>query len=172
MTMILNQTVQVESQFGIIYTIDEGDDWTTDEALIKANPNWGVSVNPETLFSHREKALTLPSAANNFKTKYLDVWCSAKSAWMDMKAWKACEDPTLDLADFEGQPCVIGLDLAAKNDLVAKMIIFLSKGKVKIKRNTLSLKIFTFLQQRLKNRQTLNTRAGLIEVSYMLRMEQ
>lgn len=123
-TMILNQTVQVESQFGIIYTIDEGDDWTTDEALIKANPNWGVSVNPETLFSHREKALTLPSAANNFKTKYLDVWCSAKSAWMDMKAWKACEDPTHDLADFEGQPCVIGLDLAAKNDIVAKMIIF------------------------------------------------
>ncbi len=123
-TMILNQTVQVESQFGIIYTIDEGDDWTTDEALIKANPNWGVSVNPETLFSHREKALTLPSAANNFKTKYLNVWCSAKSAWMDMQAWKACEDPTLDLSDFEGCPCIIGLDLGAKNDITAKVRIF------------------------------------------------
>ena len=123
-TMILNQMVQVESQFGIIYTIDDGDDWASDEALIKANPNWGVSVNPETLFSHREKALTLPSAANNFKTKYLDVWCSAKSAWMDMQAWKACEDPTLDLADFEGQPCVIGLDLGAKNDITAKVLIF------------------------------------------------
>ena len=123
-TMILNQTVQVESQFGIIYTIDEGDDWTTDEALIKANPNWGVSVNPETLFSHREKALTLPSAANNFKTKYLDIWCSAKSAWMDMQAWKACEDPTLDLSDFEGHPCIIGLDLGAKNDITAKVKIF------------------------------------------------
>ncbi len=123
-TMILNQTVQVESQFGIIYTIDEGDDWTTDEALIKANPNWGVSVNPETLFSHREKALTLPSAANNFKTKYLNVWCSAKSAWMDMQAWKACEDSTLDLSDFEGCPCIIGLDLGAKNDITAKVRIF------------------------------------------------
>ena len=123
-TMILNQTVQVESQFGIIYTIDEGDDWTTDEALIKANPNWGVSVNPETLFSHREKALTLPSAANNFKTKYLNVWCSAKSAWMDMQAWKACEDPALDLSDFEGHPCIIGLDLGAKNDITAKVRIF------------------------------------------------
>ena len=85
-TMILNQTVQVESQFGIIYTIDDDDDWTSDAALIKANPNWGVSVNPETLISHREKALTLPSAVNNFKTKYLDVWCSAKSAWMDMQS--------------------------------------------------------------------------------------
>lgn len=123
-TMILNQTVQVESQFGIIYTIDEDDDWTSDAALIKANPNWGVSVNPETLISHREKALTLPSAVNNFKTKYLDVWCSAKSAWMDMQAWKACEDPTLDITDFEGQPCIIGLDLGAKNDITAKVRLF------------------------------------------------
>lgn len=123
-TMILNQTVQVESQFGIIYTIDDGDDWTSDEALEKANPNWGVSVNPETLFSHREKALTLPSAANNFKTKYLNVWCSAKSAWMDMPAWKAAEDPYLNLDDFEGQPCFIGLDLSAKNDITAKVLIF------------------------------------------------
>lgn len=123
-TMILNQTVQVESQFGIIYTIDDDDDWTSDAALIKANPNWGVSVNPETLISHREKALTLPSAVNNFKTKYLDVWCSAKSAWMDMQAWKACEDPTLDITDFEGQPCIIGLDLGAKNDITAKVRLF------------------------------------------------
>ena len=32
--------------FAIVYTIDEGDDPYTEDALRKANPNWGVSVDP------------------------------------------------------------------------------------------------------------------------------
>ena len=38
-TKLLDQIFEDESQFGIIYGLDEGDDWTTEEALIKANPN-------------------------------------------------------------------------------------------------------------------------------------
>lgn len=123
-TMVLNELVKAEAQFGIIYTVDEDDDWRSDDALIKANPNWGVSVNPETIRDIRLNALNLPSAANNFKTKHLNIWCSAKSAWMDMQAWKVCEDPKLSLDDFEGQPCIIGLDLGAKNDITAKVKLF------------------------------------------------
>lgn len=123
-TMVLNGLVKAEAQFGIIYTVDEDDDWRSDDALIKANPNWGVSVNPETIRDIRLNALNLPSAANNFKTKHLNIWCSAKAAWMDMQAWKVCEDPKLSLDDFEGQPCIIGLDLGAKNDITAKVKLF------------------------------------------------
>lgn len=123
-TMVLNGLVKAEAQFGIIYTIDDDDDWRSDDALIKSNPNWGVSVNPETIRDIRLNALNLPSAANNFKTKHLNIWCSAKAAWMDMQAWKLCEDPKLSLDDFEGQPCIIGLDLGAKNDITAKVKLF------------------------------------------------
>lgn len=120
---VLNRTVTDETQFGVIYTIDEGDDWTTEEALIKANPNWGVSVMPDVVLPLQKKAMTIASAANNFKTKHLDVWCSAGTAWMDMVAWGRC-GKMRDLDDMLGKPCVIGLDLGAKNDLTAKVIVF------------------------------------------------
>lgn len=120
---VLNRTVTDETQFGVIYTIDEGDDWTTEEALIKANPNWGVSVMPDVVLPLQKKAMTIASAANNFKTKHLDVWCSAGTAWMDMVAWGRC-GKMRDLDDMLGKPCVIGLDLGAKNDLTAKVLVF------------------------------------------------
>lgn len=120
---ILNKEAQDESQFGIIYGLDEGDDWTSEEALQKANPNWGVSVRPEIITSLQAKAIARPSAANNFKTKHLDVWCSAASSWMDMPAWNLCWR-SIALSDFEGFDCYMGLDLGAKNDLTAKVLVF------------------------------------------------
>lgn len=120
---ILNKEAQDESQFGIIYGLDEGDDWTSEEALQKANPNWGVSVRPEIITSLQAKAIARLSAANNFKTKHLDVWCSAASSWMDMPAWNLCRR-SIALSDFEGFDCYMGLDLGAKNDLTAKVLVF------------------------------------------------
>ena len=122
-TKVLEKSVVDETQFGIIYGLDEGDDWTTVEALEKANPNWGISVRPEIITSLMKKAIALPSAVNNFKTKHLNIWCSASSAWMDMQAWKAGEI-NVDRSDFEGQPCYIGLDVGAKNDVTAKVLLF------------------------------------------------
>lgn len=123
-TKVLDRTTDDETQFAVIYTIDDGDEWSSMEALEKANPNWGVSVRPEIITSLLKKAMALPSAINNFKTKHLDVWCSALSAWMDMGAWKRCEASGLDRSDFEGHPCFIGLDLGSKSDLTAKTYLF------------------------------------------------
>ncbi len=113
-----------DDQFGIIYTIDKEDDWTSDSALIKANPNWGVSVHPETTKSLRDKAQTVASAVNNFKTKHLDVWCNADAAWMDLTKWNECGDPALEESDFYGQESWLGLDLASKIDLTAAVRLF------------------------------------------------
>lgn len=123
-TKVLSRLADDETQFAIIYTIDDGDDWSSMEALEKANPNWGVSVRPEVITSLLQKAKTLPSAINNFKTKHLDVWCSARSAWLDMRAWKRCETTGLELSDFEGQTCFIGLDIGSKSDLTVKTYLF------------------------------------------------
>jgi phage terminase large subunit-like protein len=116
--------VEDETQFGIIYTIDDDDDWTSEAALIKANPNWGVSVMPDVLTSLQAKAMQMPSAANNFLTKHLNVWVNASIAWMDMRAWDRCADPKLSLDNFAGDPCWIGLDLATRSDIAAKVRVF------------------------------------------------
>lgn len=122
-TKVLEKSVVDETQFGIIYGLDEGDDWTTVEALEKANPNWGISVRPEIITSLMKKAIALPSAVNNFKTKHLNIWCSASSAWMDMPAWDANEVDA-ERSFYEGMPCYIGLDIGAKNDVTAKVLLF------------------------------------------------
>lgn len=121
---VLNEDVVDDAQYGIVYTIDEGDDWTQESVAKKANPNWGVSVMPDVVMGLVAKAMTIPSTQNNIKTKHFDVWCNASSAWLDMEAWKACVDTTMTLEDFEGEPCYIGLDLASKNDITAKVRLF------------------------------------------------
>lgn len=106
-----------EELFGWIFTIDEGDDWTKPEVLVKANPNMGISVYQEYLESQQQKAIRTARFTNIFKTKHLNVWTSAKAGYFNLESWKACEDRTLELEQFEGQQCILGLDLARKLDL-------------------------------------------------------
>lgn len=123
-TKLLDGVFQDDSQFGVIFGLDDGDDWTLEESLIKANPNWGISVRPEVLIPLQAKAMQMPSAVNNFKTKHLNEWVNADTSWMDMRAWDRCEDASLDLESFVGQPCWIGLDLASKTDIAALVLVF------------------------------------------------
>ena len=122
-TKVLDGVIEDDSQFGVIYGLDDDDDWATEDSLKKANPNWGVSVRPEVVLPLMAKALQMASATNNFLTKHLNRWVNADTAWMDMKAWdrSKCE---LTLDDFAGEPCHIGLDLASKVDFAALILVF------------------------------------------------
>ena len=123
-TRLLDGVLDDDSQFGIVYGLDDADDWTLESSLIKANPNWGISVRPEVLAPLQAKAMQMPSAVNNFKTKHLNEWVNADTAWMDMRAWDRCADTALDLDAYAGQPCWIGLDLASKTDIAALLLVF------------------------------------------------
>lgn len=113
-----------ESVWGIIYTIDEGDDPLDEATWRKANPLYGVSVDPNDVQRMADKAKTQAAALNEFLTKRLNVWVNADSAWMNMLAWDACADSTLKEEDFAGEPCIAALDAAFKKDLFAKVKIF------------------------------------------------
>lgn len=127
-TKVLDGVIADDSQFGIIFGLDADDDWATEAALAKANPNWNTSVRPDVLLALQAKAMRLPSAVNNFKTKHLNEWVNADTAWLDMRAWDACADPGLDLDAFAGEPCWIGLDLASKIDIAALVLVFAHPG--------------------------------------------
>ena len=121
---LLGGVLEDHSQFGIIYGLDDDDDWTSEQALIKANPNWGISVRAEVLGPLQAKAMQLPSAVNNFKTKHLNEWVNADTAWMDMRAWDGCADSGLQISQFAGRRCWAGLDLASKTDIAALVLVF------------------------------------------------
>jgi phage terminase large subunit-like protein len=124
-TKILEGVVRDDRIFGIIYTIDDGDDPFDPAVWPKANPNFGVSVMPDDMAAAARKAEAMPSALNNFLTKRLNVWVSGESAWMDMRAWDRCADTELrDLQAHAGAKAWIGLDLAQKKDFAALCVVF------------------------------------------------
>lgn len=121
---VLNRALTDDQRFGIIYKVDDKDDWTSREVWRKANPNYGVSVFPMQLETEYRKARANPAAQNTFLTKHLSMWCNAATAWMDMILWNACADPNLKLEDFKGEECWPGTDLSSKIDITAVMPCF------------------------------------------------
>src|SRR5262245_38726646 len=121
---ILSSTVQDESYFGIIYTRDPDDDPYDEQTWIKANPNYGVSIYPESLRTKAKRAQVMPSAQAAFFTNHLNIWINAAVTWLPAGAWEKCTDPALDLEDFARQECYLGIDLAVRSDIDALMILF------------------------------------------------
>lgn len=121
---MLEGTVPDPELFGVIYTIDEGDDWTSHEALLKANPNLGVSVRQDYLESQQRDAVNNPRKQSSFKMKHLNVWVTAASPYFNLEHWNQLADEGLRRDDFRGVPCFKGLDLASKIDLCADVDVF------------------------------------------------
>lgn len=126
---VLEGTHVDETWFGVIYTVDEGDDWKDQKVWRKANPNMGISAKVEKLISTCTKAIATPSARGNFLTKHLNVWTNAGVAWMDMEAWNKCGDSSLREEDFDGCEATTGMDLAEKHDFAAKVKVIERGGK-------------------------------------------
>jgi phage terminase large subunit-like protein len=126
---VLEGKVQNPELFGLVYTIDEGDDWTSPEALEKANPNMGVSVREDYLVSQQRDAINNPRKQSVFKTKHLNVWVQAASPYFDTDKWKSLTLDGLKIEDFVGEPCWVGLDLASKLDLTSVSVVFQREDK-------------------------------------------
>jgi len=121
---VLEGLVQNDQRFGVIFGIDEGDDWTSEDALIKANPNYGVSVDADFLRQQQRDAQADPRKQNVFKTKHLNVWVQAASPWLNLHNLQKCADASLNLEAFRGEECIVGLDLASKQDIASAVYEF------------------------------------------------
>lgn len=106
-----------------LYTVDDGDDWTDERVLKKANPNYGVSIGADFLLARQRDAMQSASKQAVFRTKHLNEWVGAKNAWLNMLRWKQCL-PRKTLTELEGRPCFIGLDLASKIDIAGNVLVF------------------------------------------------
>lgn len=126
-----------DNVFFIEFALDKGDDWRTEAALRKANPNFDVSVGGDFLKSRQRDAIATPRKAGVFKTKHLNAWVSAREAYFDIEAWRRCIDDriplkpreALELDWLQGRRCILGLDLASKIDIAALEYLFLPIGE-------------------------------------------
>ncbi len=128
-TKILGRVIDDARVFGIIYTIDDGDDPFDPAVWPKANPNFGKSVQADEMAAQARKAEAMPSALNNFLTKRLNVWVSGESPWMDMRAWERCGKEPVSVDGIPpGAKVYMGLDLAQKRDFAALAIAWEKEG--------------------------------------------
>lgn len=120
---LLLGTFEDETHFALIFTCDEDDDWTTEAALRKANPNWGISVNPSLILADQKRAIQDVAFQADFKTKHLNLWVGSVSGFFNVESWTKLARPT-KLEAFAGKAVHIGCDFAAKSDLTVSIQLF------------------------------------------------
>jgi phage terminase large subunit-like protein len=122
-----DNTFEDDTWFGIIFTLDEGDDWRDENVWIKANPNLNVSKYLEDMRMKAKRAGQMAGALNNFLRRELNVWVQGSVKWMNMDKWRECGGniPALQmLKRLRGLTGYGGLDLSSVSDITAFLLVF------------------------------------------------
>jgi len=123
---ILDGVIDDESFFAFIAHADLEDDWLSEATWRKANPHYGMSVNPEDMRALATKAKNMPAAAAAFKQKRLNLWVNSAQPWLSLEGWRKGQSKPAEwtAADLLHEPCWVGIDLASKIDLLAMVFVF------------------------------------------------
>ena len=115
---ILEGVFEDDRYFGVIYGMDKEDDPGQEATWAKANPNYGVSVNPEHMRAEWAKAKRSRPKFGDFKRKHLNIWTSVGEGAIDLDGWRAGRR-AIRREDFAGAGGITGLDLAIRHDMCA-----------------------------------------------------
>jgi len=125
---VLEGIYEDDSWFGIIFTLDDGDDWTDEANWIKPNPNLGVSVSLEDMRRKCKKAEKNPGAQMTFRQKHMNLWVAGTRGWLadplSIIIWNENGSPTMAPEAYRGRECAIGGDLSSVHDLTALVAAF------------------------------------------------
>ncbi|MBX5048110.1 terminase large subunit [Rhizobium lentis] len=110
----------------ILFQLEPGDDWRDEETWPKANPGLPYGFpNIVGLRNKLKEAENSPPARYQFQQLNLNIWQAAsRDPLFDMAVYDAGRDPNFDLADLEGLPCWLGVDLSRSGDLTAIVAAF------------------------------------------------
>jgi phage terminase large subunit-like protein len=127
--------------FGLLYSIDPGDNWSDPAVWGKANPMLGVSVTTQHIQQMAEEASAKPASLNEFLCKQLNIYVSANSAWVDRRHWDESVTPmpkekpeatfvAFDLAHTRDLNAVCTLHRYSEEDFYAKFQFFLPEESI------------------------------------------
>ena len=120
---VLDGVLNDDSWFGMVYGLDEGEEWTDESKWVKANPNLGVSKKWDDMRRKAARAREMPAALNAFLRLELDVWTQAETKWVSFEHWKQCGQ-AVDADGLRGRMCYAGLDLSSNVDISALVLVF------------------------------------------------
>ncbi|MBR1844260.1 MAG: terminase [Lachnospiraceae bacterium] len=120
---VLDENIQDETLFSLLYEPDETKGWETNDCiLMQSNP--AVIENGlvwDTLLKKRTKAILIQSARENFLTKHCNIiYQSQTENYVNIELVKKCKVKNID---WTGRDVFVGVDLAQSNDNVAISIV-------------------------------------------------
>jgi phage terminase large subunit-like protein len=104
--------------FGMIFTVDNPQDWENEEEWFKANPNLEVSKSLEFMRDQFKQSKMMTSKLNAFLNKQLNIWTQQEHCWLKIDQWDNCEEE-IDDETLRSVQCVGGLDLSSSLDITA-----------------------------------------------------
>ncbi|WMB74213.1 terminase large subunit [Shewanella oncorhynchi] len=113
--------------FSLVYAVDKEDydNWEDESVFAKANPSLHHAVSLEGLKAACEEAKRNAKARANFLTKHLNIWVDFdEDNLVDYSDLVSCKENTLNIEDFKGKNCYLGLDLAGVSDLSSLVYLF------------------------------------------------
>jgi len=92
----------------------------------KANPNLEYLGKPFMAYLKRQvaEAKEMPSQESIVKRLNFCIWSEGSRKWIPADKWNICGDLSLNIENYIGKPCYIGLDLASKLDICALIMVF------------------------------------------------
>lgn len=103
-----------------VYKAPEGCDLMDESAWKAANPALGLFRSEDDLREQMTQAQRMPSMENTARNLLLNQRVSTESPFISPDVWKSC---AADPLPFEDSPVYAGLDLSARTDLTALVLI-------------------------------------------------
>jgi phage terminase large subunit-like protein len=108
----------------VIFETTADDDWTDPNVWKKANPAFGITINPEIFAAECNAAQNEPRKKNDFLRYNLNRWTNQATAWIPVEWWDPCPSSLPPDAELQKLTVCGGLDLAQKIDLAAFVATF------------------------------------------------
>ena len=127
---ILSKVKTDDSFWPFIYTLDpdEEDQWDNPDLWIKSNPSLGATITMDFLKSECLAAKNDSSKQVAFKTLCAGIWCQSHTVWIEQPVVASCMKK-VNVEDFAGWPCIIGLDLGSVSDFTSMTALWVQEEK-------------------------------------------
>jgi phage terminase large subunit-like protein len=128
MVELLHGKKQDDSQFAVIFTLDNDDDYEDESVWLKSSPNLGVTVKPEYLRQQAQQAKNNPTLLTSYLTKLQNIWLSSSEEWIAANyIYKAQQTWLYDR--YDDSFAYLGVDLGSTSDLTCVTVMIPQNDK-------------------------------------------
>ena len=146
---VLDGIIKDETVFALLYEPDEITNWQTDDLILKQSNPVALEIPEiwEDLLKKRARAISVPSARENFLTKHCNIIYQGMNveSFVDINDVLKCRANKIE---WQGRKVYIGVDLAMTNDncsvamvgyddesenILAEVIAFIPEGRIEEK---------------------------------------